>query len=186
MRLISRHRALALLAATGLLSPAVFSPATLRGQVDNTPQTSSGQTLALNPERITITLTNDFEFSRNPTSFDRAVKDIGDQIERRREVELDKATPLGAFWRARFWDYLPKSTGGSLNSPVAGGDDDDPFITPFYLLPANRILDRKVAESDARPPFALAGRLERETQTAPFFFSAAWRSSETENTLSSR
>ena len=145
MRWISRHPALALLAATGLLLPVGFLPATLSGQVKGA-STSSPQTSILNLQPFVIT--NDFQLSRGPTSFDRAVKDIGDQIERRREVDLDKASTLGAIWRARFWDYLPKSTGGSLNSPVAG-DDEDPFIVPFYLLPANRILDRKVAESDA-------------------------------------
>jgi hypothetical protein len=145
---ISRPPALALLAATGLLSAVLFSPATVKGQVTDGPQTSSPQTLALNPERIAITLTNHFELPRHSTSFDRAVKDIGDQIETKREAELDKATTLGAIWRARFWDYLPKSTGGTMNSPVAG-DVEDPFIVPFYLLPANRILDLKVAESDA-------------------------------------
>ena len=148
MRCISRHPALAFLAVAGLLSPVAFPPPTLNGQESNSNQTSSAQTLALNPDRIAITLTHNFELPRRETSFDRAVRDIGDQIERRREVELDKATTLGAFWRARFWDYLPKSTGGTMNSPVAG-DDEDPFIVPFYLLPANRILDRKVAESDA-------------------------------------
>src|SRR6476660_9747890 len=68
---ISRPPALALLAATGLLSLVVLPPATLNGQVDNEP--SSAQTLALNPERIAITITGDFEFFRRPTSFDRAV-----------------------------------------------------------------------------------------------------------------
>ena len=142
---ISRPPALALLAATGLLSPIAFPPVTLNGQVDN--ETSSAQTLALNPERIAITITGDFEFSRRPTSFDRAVKEIGDQIERKREAELDKATTLGAFWRARFWDYLPKGS-GTMNSPTE--KDDDPFFTPSYLTLSSYILDRKLAESDAR------------------------------------
>jgi hypothetical protein len=144
---ISRHPALALLAATGFLSPTVFSPATVRGQADTVPQTSSRPTLALNPERIVITLTNDFQIPRRPTSFDRAVKNIGDQIEARREAELDKATTLGAIWRARFWDYLPKAC-GSMNSPTE--EDDDPFFTPSYLTLSYRILDRQLAESDAR------------------------------------
>ena len=156
MSWISRRRALAFLAVTGLLSAVVFPPATVNGQENNSNQTSSAQTLALNPDRIAITLTHNFELPRRQTSFDRAVRDIGDQIDRRREVELDKATTLGAFWRARFWDYLPKSTGGTMNSPV-DGDDEDPFIVPFYLLPANLILDRQVAESDARARF-LFGR----------------------------
>jgi hypothetical protein len=136
-----------------------FPPATLSGQVNTSAQATSPQTLVLNPQRIVITLTNDFQAPRSPTSFDRAVKNIGDQIDARREAELDKATTVGALWRARFWDYLPRSTGGSLNSPVTGGDDEDPFIVPFYLLPANRILDRKVAESDALARY-LFGRAE--------------------------
>ena len=144
---ISRHPALALLAASGLLSPVVFPPAALNGQVDN--QTSSAQTLALNPERIVITIRGDFELSKGPTSFDRAVKVIGDQIERRRDAELDKASTLGAFWGARFWDYLPKGS-GSMNSPIADKGDDDPFFTPSYLTLASRVLDRQLAESEAR------------------------------------
>ena len=146
---ISRYPALAFLAATGLLSLVVFPPATLNAQENNRPQASSAQTIALNPEKIVITITNDFELPRSPTSFDRAVKEIQDQIERRREAELDKASTTGAFWRARFWDFLPKGS-GSLNSPVADKDDDDPFITPSYLMLPNMILDRQVAESDAR------------------------------------
>jgi hypothetical protein len=118
--------------------------------VNNGPETSSAQPSILNLEPFVITITNDFELSGRRTAFDRAVKNIQDQIEKSREAELDKATPLGAFWRARFWAYLPKSTGGSLNSPVAGGDDDDPFITPSYLLLQNMILERQAAESDRR------------------------------------
>jgi hypothetical protein len=146
---IFRHPALALLAATSLLSPVVFPPTTLIGQVNNGPETSSAQTLVLNPQQIVITITNDFELSRGPTSFERAVKEIKDQIERRREAELDKASTQGAFWRARFWDYLPKGS-GSLNSPVTDKGDDDPFFTPQYLTLSNRILDRQLAESEAR------------------------------------
>jgi hypothetical protein len=144
---ISRHPLLALLGATGLLSHVLFPSDTLRGQVDNGGETSSSQTLALNPDRIVITLTN--ELSQRPTSFDRAVEEIKDQIERRREAELDKSSQ-GAFWRARFWDYLPKGTGSSLNSPVTDKGDDDPFFTPQYLTLSYRIVDRQLAESDAR------------------------------------
>ncbi len=97
-----------------------------------------------------MTITNDFQLSRGPTSFDRAVKGIQEQMEKRREEELDKATPLGAFWRARFWGYLPRSTGGSLNSPISDGDSEDPFIIPSYLLLQNMILERQAKESDAR------------------------------------
>jgi hypothetical protein len=147
VRWISRHPALAVFAATGLLSAVVFSPATTSAQVNDGPQNSSGQSLALNPERIVITITGNFEVPRTPTSFDRAVKDIGDQIERRREAELDKVSTLGAIWRARFWDYLPKGS-GSMNSPTE--EDDDPFFTPSYLTLSSRILDRQLAESDAR------------------------------------
>jgi hypothetical protein len=156
---VSRYPALAVLALTGLLSPIGFPPACVNGQVTNGPEPAGAQTLVLNPQRIVITLTNDFQAPRSPTSFDRAVKNIGDQIEARRDAELDKATTVGALWRARFWNYLPKSTRASLNSPVTDGDGDDPFIVPFYLLPENRILDRKVAESDALARY-LFGRAE--------------------------
>ena len=144
---ILRRPALALLGATALLSPILFPPATLNGQVNNGPETSRPSILNLQP--FVIAITSDFELSRGPTSFDRAVKHIQDQMDKRREVELDKATPLGAFWHARFWDYLPRSTGGSMNSPVAG-DTEDPFIIPSYLLLQNMILEREAAKSDVR------------------------------------
>jgi hypothetical protein len=145
---ISRHPALALLGATCLLSLVLFPSGALRGQEDNGGETSSAPTLVLNPQQIVITLTN--ELSQRPTSFDRAVEEIKEQIERRREAELEKASQ-GAFWRARFWDYLPKATGsGSLNSPVTDKGDDDPFFTPQYLTLSYRIVDRQLAESDAR------------------------------------
>lgn len=144
---LSRHPALALLAATGVLSATVIPPATLRGQTNSGAATSSGQTLVLNPQQIVITITN--ELSRGPTSFERAVEDIKDQIERRREAELDKASAQGAFWRARFWAYLPHGS-GSLNSPVTDKGDDDPFFTPQYLTLTNMILDHQLAESQAR------------------------------------
>src|SRR4051794_30502006 len=112
-------------------------------------QTSSAQSIALNPQQIVITITDNFELSRGPTSFERAVKEIQDQIERRREAELDKASTTGAFWRARFWDYLPKGS-GSMNSPVTDKGDDDPFFTPPHLTLSYRILDRQLAESEAR------------------------------------
>lgn len=143
---LSRHPALALLAATGLLSPALIPPTTVSGQVNNDAETSSTQTLVLNPDRIVITITN--KLSSVPTSFDRAVKEIQEQIERRREAELDKAA-TGTFWQARFWAYLPHGS-GSLNSPITDKGDDDPFFTPQYLTLSYRLVDRELAESQAR------------------------------------
>jgi hypothetical protein len=144
-----RHPALALLAAAALLSSVVFPPATLNGQVNSGSETSPAQTIALNPEKIVITITGDFQLPRRRTSFDRAVNEIQDQMDKRREADLEKASPQGAFWRARFWDYLPKGS-GSLNSPITDKDDDDPYFTPSYLMLSNIILDRQVAESEAR------------------------------------
>jgi hypothetical protein len=148
MRSIVRPAARALLAAMALLSPVSIPPATVDGQVSNGSDSSSSKTSILKLEPMVITITNEFSLSRTPTSFDRAVKNIQDQMDAKRESELDKASPLGAVWAARFWDYLPKATGGSMNSPTE--EDDDPFIVPSYLLLQNRILDRLVAESDAR------------------------------------
>jgi hypothetical protein len=148
MRSILRPPTRSLLAAAALLSALAFSTAVVSGQVPNGPEPASAPTLALNPDAIAITLTHEFEFSRSPTSFDRAVKNIQDQMDTRRDAELDKASTLGAIWRARFWNYLPKATGGTMNSPTE--EDDDPFFTPSYLTLASRVLDRQLAESDAR------------------------------------
>src|ERR1043165_7627731 len=89
---ICRHPWLGLLAATGLLSPILFPSATVSGQVDEAPEPSPAQTLVLSPQRIVITLTSDFELPSSPPSLDRAAKIIGDQIERRREAELEKSS----------------------------------------------------------------------------------------------
>jgi hypothetical protein len=140
----------ALWAAPALLSPVLFPPTTLNGQESNAPETSSPQVIVLNPQQIVITLGSDFGLPTRPTSIDRGVKIIEEQIEKKRAADLEKASTQGAFWGARFWDYLPKSTSGSLNSPVTGKDDDDPFTTPSYLMLATRILDRQLAESEAR------------------------------------
>jgi hypothetical protein len=149
VRWLSRHPALALLAATVFPTPVVFLPATVNGQETNVAETSSPKVIVLNPQQIVITLGNDFQLSRGPTWTDRAVKIIENQIEQKRAAELEKASSQGAFWGARFWDYLPKGS-GSLNSPVTDIDEDDPFITPSYLMLANKSLDRQIAESEAR------------------------------------
>lgn len=70
---------------------------------------------------------------------------IGDQIELRRAAEAATAE-LPSFWRASFWKYLPKSSGGTLNSPIAG--DDDPAVTPAYLMLSARLLEREANASD--------------------------------------
>lgn len=67
------------------------------------------------------------------------------QIEQQRATEAASAE-LPGLWRASFWKYLPRSTGGTLNSPIAG--DDDPVLTPGYLMLSARLLEREVNASD--------------------------------------
>jgi hypothetical protein len=67
------------------------------------------------------------------------------QIEQKRAADT-AAFQLPAFWRASFWKYLPRSTGGTMNSPV--GSEDDPFFTPTYLTLSARLLEREAEASD--------------------------------------
>jgi hypothetical protein len=120
-----------------------------------TPSSTVGETL-LHPLSITITghldapspatsLTGHLDARSPATSGELAVRYIGDQIEQKRAAEA-AAAQLPAFWRASFWKYLPKSSGGTMNSPIAG--DDDPVTTPTYLTLSARLLEREVEASD--------------------------------------
>ena len=99
--------------------------------------------MLLHPESITIT--GQFTALPRPTSGELAVRYLVNQIEQKRAVDT-AASQLPAFWRASFWKYLPKSTGGTMNSPV--GSEDDPFFTPIYLTLSARLLEREAEASD--------------------------------------
>jgi len=101
-----------------------------------------GETL-LHP--LSITITGHFAAPPGPTSTELAVRYIGNQIEQKRAAEAATAQ-LPAFWQASFWKYLPKSTGGTMNSPITR--DDDPVVTPTYLMLSARLLEREAEASD--------------------------------------
>ena len=106
------------------------------------PASALGETL-LHP--LSITLTGHLDVPSRPTSTELATKYIGDQIEQKRATEA-AAAQLPAFWSASFWKYLPKSSGGTLNSPTTR--DDDPAVTPTYLMLTARLLEREADMSD--------------------------------------
>jgi hypothetical protein len=101
-----------------------------------------GETL-LHP--LSITITGEFAAPPRPTSEELAVRYLVNQIEQKRAADT-AAFQLPAFWRASFWKYLPKSTGGTMNSPVSR--DDDPVMTPTYLMLSARLLEREAEASD--------------------------------------
>jgi hypothetical protein len=107
-----------------------------------TAEATVGETL-LHP--LSITITGHLIAPPRPTSEELAVRYLENQIEQKRAAEAT-AAQLPAFWRASFWKYLPKSTGGTMNSPVAS--DDDPVMTPTYLMLSARLLEREAEASD--------------------------------------
>jgi hypothetical protein len=94
---------------------------------------------------LSITITGHLTAPPRPTSEELAVRYLENQIEQKQAAEV-AAAQLPAFWRASFWKYLPKSTGGTMNSPV--GSDDDPVVTPTYLMLSARLLEREAEASD--------------------------------------
>jgi hypothetical protein len=106
-----------------------------------TPSPTVGETL-LHP--LSITIGGHLDARSRATSEEVAVRYLGDQIEQKRAAEAATAQ-LPSFWRA-FWKYLPKITGGTMNSAIAG--DDDPAVTPAYLMLSARLLEREADASD--------------------------------------
>ncbi|MEO8951296.1 MAG: hypothetical protein ABI362_04700 [Chthoniobacterales bacterium] len=94
---------------------------------------------------LSITIGGDHDAPSSATAQELAVQSIELQIEQQRATEAASAE-LPGLWRASFWKYLPRSTGGTLNSPIAG--DDDPVLTPGYLMLSARLLEREVNASD--------------------------------------
>ncbi|MFZ1220680.1 MAG: hypothetical protein WAO00_15405 [Chthoniobacterales bacterium] len=107
-------------------------------------EAAAGETL-LHP--LSITITGHLAPPPRSTAEQRAVQYLENQIEQKQAAEA-AAAQLPAFWRAPFWKYLPKSTGGTMNSPGIGGGDDDPAVTPTYLMLSARLLEREAAASD--------------------------------------
>ena len=107
-----------------------------------TAEATAGETL-LHP--LSITITGHLASPPRPTSQELAVRYIENQIEQKRAMEA-AAARLPVLWRASFWKYLPKSTGGTMNSSIAG--DDDPLVTPTYLMLSARLLEREAEASD--------------------------------------
>jgi hypothetical protein len=107
-----------------------------------TAEATVGETL-LHP--FSITITGHLAAPPRATWEERALRYLENQIQEKRAAEAAEGQ-LPAFWRASFWKYLPKSTGGTMNSPVTG--DDDPFMTPSYLMLSARLLEREAEASD--------------------------------------
>ena len=94
---------------------------------------------------VQLSLSGHFETSLGPTSIDRAIKSIGEQIDAKRAADAARlqSSPI---WDLKIWRYLPADPGHTLNSPVAS--DDDPFFTPEYLKVSGRQLDYQLKKSE--------------------------------------
>jgi hypothetical protein len=128
---------------------ALFAGFSARAQ-DLTPKPSVGDTL-LDPSSITIT--GHFESPSRASAVQLAIRNISDQIDRKRDADAAEAA-MDRLWTASFLGFIPIKPGGhpgTMNSPVE--KEDDPFFTPAYLTVVSRQLDREVAASDKRAKF---------------------------------
>lgn len=94
---------------------------------------------------VQLSLGQDFDVSLGPTSVDRAIKFVGEQIDAKRAADAVRvqSSPI---WDLKIWRYLPADPDHTLNSPVAS--DDDPFFTPEYLKASVRQLDYQLKKSE--------------------------------------
>jgi hypothetical protein len=94
---------------------------------------------------VELSLSGHFESSLGPTSIDRTIKSVGEQIDAKRTTDAARlqSSPI---WDLKLWRYLPADPGHTLNSPVAS--DDDPFSTPEYLKVSGRQLDYQLKKSE--------------------------------------
>ena len=94
---------------------------------------------------VQLSLSGHFDPSLGPTSVDRAIKSVGEQIDAKRAADTARlqSSPI---WDLKIWRYLPADPGHTLNSPVAS--DDDPFFTPEYLKASGRQLDYQLKKSE--------------------------------------
>jgi hypothetical protein len=94
---------------------------------------------------VQLSLSGRFEPSLGPTSFDRAIKSVGEQIDAKPAADAARLQ-LSPIWDLKIWRYLPADPGHTLNSPVTS--DDDPFFTPEYLKVSGRQLDYQLKKSE--------------------------------------
>lgn len=94
---------------------------------------------------LKMSVNGHFEPSLAPTSIDRAIKSVGEQIDAKGAADAARlqSSPI---WDLKIWRYLPADPGHTLNSPVAS--DCDPFFTPEYLKVSGRQLDYQLKKSE--------------------------------------
>jgi hypothetical protein len=94
---------------------------------------------------VQLSLSEHFEPSLGPTSIDRAIRSVGEQLDAKRAADAARlqSSPI---WDLKIWRYLPVDPGHTLNSPVAS--DDDAFFTPEYLKVPGRQLDYQLKKSE--------------------------------------
>lgn len=106
---------------------------------------ASGQQPTPSASPAQLTLSGHFESSLGPTSVDRAMKSVGEQIDANRATDAARLQ-LSPIWDLTIWRYLPADAAHTLNSRVAS--DDDPFFTPDYLKLSARQLDYQLKKSE--------------------------------------
>lgn len=117
----------------------------LSAQAQETSSTAAvGETL-LHP--LSISIGDQLNAPFPATAEESAVQSVAFQLEQKRAAEA-AAAELPGLWRASFWKYLPRSTGGTMNSSIVS--DDDSVLTPAYLMLSARLLERQVDASDKR------------------------------------
>jgi len=106
---------------------------------------ASAQKPAPSASPVQLSLSQHFDASLGPTSVDRAIKAVGEQIDAKRADDAARfqSSPI---WDLKIWRYLPADPDHTLNSPVAS--DDDPFFTPEYLKVSVRQLDYQLKKSE--------------------------------------
>ncbi|PZR77043.1 MAG: hypothetical protein DLM73_00595 [Chthoniobacterales bacterium] len=99
-----------------------------------------------------LTTANELYAPRRPTTIDRAVRAIEQQIEEKRAAEAARS-PLQPFWEAKFWSSpLMKLI------PIPMGPQrlvEDPFVMPAYLTVSERQSDYQLRISDKRADILL-------------------------------
>ena len=98
-------------------------------------------------DALTLAPTGPLTGPYHPTALDRAMNEIGRQIQAKRAAEAPK-TAMQLFWEAEFWSSpLMKLI------PIPGGPQrypEDPYIMPTYLTVLQRQSDYELKLSDER------------------------------------
>src|SRR4051812_5763392 len=96
-------------------------------------------------DALTIAPTNPLSAPYRPTALDRAVRDIGRQIDEKRAADAPRSA-IEMFWEAEFWSSpLMKLI------PVGGGPQrypEDPYLLPAFLTVLERQSDYQLKLSD--------------------------------------